>query len=268
MRSVQHLVETQFSVQMGKELTREWLAQRLKLLREITLPSIRAQSTEDFTWLLLCDQATDTEAMEQLREEEKALPNLRIELTSADRSPLAAARSIVRTDADVLITTRLDSDDAIADSYLEAIQDYADSFHDSPHERLLVNFPQGYRLDLGRDLLYEDWMPNSSFHSLFERPCRHSARTVKGPGQTHLRPFYTSTYRRLAVLGPKGAGAPHVRLHHHYPTHQDESMRAWLISVHGGNWFNRVDEETAPLPRERKPEGFSFASALEGEKRE
>jgi Putative rhamnosyl transferase len=262
MPSVQHLVETQFSVRMGKKLTREWLERRLELLRRITLPAIRAQSIETFTWLLLCDEATDAETLEQLREEEGRTPNLRVELTSEDRSPLAVIGNAVKADTDVVITTRLDSDDAITDRYLEAIQDYADSFHSSRHPRLLVNFPHGYRLDLERNLLYEDWMPNSSFHSLFERPGLGPVRTVKGPGQTHLRPFYASTYSRLAVLGPKGAGAPHVRLHHHYPTQQDESMRAWLIGVHDGNWFNRVDAQKTPLPRGAKPAGFNSLPVL------
>jgi hypothetical protein len=263
MPSVQHLLETDFSVRMGRELTSAWLAERIDLLRRFTLPAVAAQTTDAFTWLILCDQGTDLLALEQLREEQRRLPNLRIALTSESRTPLVAVRAAVRPDVDVLITTRLDSDDAVAEHYLEAVQDYAESFHRSRHDRLLVNFPRGYRLDVPGERLYEDWMPNSSFHSLFERPGRSLPSTVRHTGHESLRRRY-SRYQRLSMLGEARVDASHVRLHQHYPTHQDESMRAWLIAVHGGNLVNCIGSRERKLPKGSRPIGFAPFAAERG----
>ena len=256
MPTVQHLLETRFSVRMGgHRLTPEWLQSRLELLRRYTLPSVAAQTATSFTWLLYCDESTEPAALEQLRLEERRLDVLRLALTGPERSPLAVARAAVREDADVLITTRLDSDDAIADRYVEAIQAYARAFHRSRHEDLIVNFPRGYRLDAGDGgRLYEDWMPNSSFHSLLERPRRCQPKTVTSGEHANLRRRYAD--HRHILQGDFGG---HARLHQHYATHQDESMPAWLINVHGGNLVNRIPPTAYPLPVGSMPDGFTLA---------
>jgi len=233
---IQHMVETRFSVELGRRadgFTRAWCAERLRLLRRFCLPSIAAQSSDRFTWLVLCDESTDRQGMAELREEERRLPALRIELTSIDRPPRSVVRSLVRPSADVLITTQLDSDDLIADAYLEAVQSYAAAFHRSSHRDLLVNYPRGYRLDLESMGLYEERLANSSFHSLLERP-------RAAPVETVLR-------------------ANHAVLRQYHFTHQDESMHAWAIVVHGGNLANRI-RPSSPLKgtADAGIPGFSF----------
>jgi Putative rhamnosyl transferase len=261
MPTIQHLLETQFSVRMGRPLTLPWLRERLELLRRYTLPSVAAQTSDNFTWLLLCDETTDPEVLAELREEGRRVPDLQVVLTSDATPPLAAVRKAVDPDADVLITTRLDSDDAIADAYLAAVQDYAERFHRSRHESLLINFPRGYRLDAYRGRLYEAWMPNSSFHSLLERPQNHEPRTIRGEGHANLLSRY-ARYERLPILGRGHAGAAHIRLHQHYPTHQDDSMHAWLIVVHGGNLINSIGPTARPAPTGSKPVGFTLGEPL------
>ena len=230
---VQHLVETRFS--LGAErLTRAWLEERLELLRRYTLPSIAAQTGSSFTWLLLCGESTDPEVLERLREERRRLPALELVPTAADRGPLQVVRERVRRDADVLITTRLDSDDAIADRYLEAVQEYAGPFHRSRHERLLVAFPAGYRLDTREgSRLHRAWTPNAPFHSLFERPRRAAPWTVRGRWG-------------------------HSDLHLHCPTHQDASLRAWLKVIHGGNILDYRPPRPPEFPPGAAPAGFTL----------
>lgn len=233
---IQHIVETRFSVGLGRRpggFTRAWCEARLSLLRRFCLPSIAAQSATDFTWLVLCDESTDRGALGELREEERRLAPLRIGMTSAQLTPKALVRSLVNPDTDVLITTQLDSDDLIADRHLEAVQKYARPFHRSDHRDLLVNFPRGYRLRSPSMELFEDRMPNSSFHSLFERPRRAQVETVMK--------------------------ANHAILRQHHWTHQDESMHAWIVVVHGDNLVNRIRPHHPPavLP-DSGPAGFSL----------
>lgn len=257
MPSIQHLLETHFSVDMGRELSQSWLAERLELLRALTLPSVAAQTTRRFTWLLLCDRSTDPGTLERLREEERSSDRLRVVLTGNGTSPVDAVRAEVRRDADVLITTRLDSDDAIADRYLEAVQEYAGPFHRSSHETLLVNFPRGYRLDVRDRSLYETWLPNAPFHSLFERPRHGVAKTLRSAGHRDLLQQRYARFRRLSPFGD-GAGATHVRIHQHYPTLQDESIDAWLVGVHGGNLLNRIGPPDRRLAPGSEPPGFTL----------
>jgi Putative rhamnosyl transferase len=258
MPVIQHLLETRFSVL--PRFTAEWLAERLELVRRFSLPSVAAQTTEAFTWLLLCDETTDRDILEQLGEEERGLSPLRVVLTRGEERPLSPIRKAVRPDADVLITTRLDSDDAIADEYLAAIQDYASSFHRSSHNRLLVNFPRGYRLDARADRLYRGWMHCSPFHSLFERPKHAAPDTVMSFGRSdtdsHGRP-----YLRLG-RAKQGNTAGHPRLHYFHPTHQDTSMDAWLIAIHGGNRFSGIPHGAQALPAGSRPAGFTLGDAV------
>lgn len=201
---------------MGPEpaaFDRAWLQARIELLRRYCLPSVAAQSAQQLEWLLLCDRSTDGDTLATLRAHACDVAALRVIETDAHYAPVAAISAALRPNIDVLITTRLDSDDALADRYLEAVQDYARPFERSEHDTLLVNFPRGYRLDARTATVYETRMPNSPFHSLLERPRRAAARTV--------------------------LHGNHAFLHEDHVTHQDESLPAWLQVVHGGNLFNR-----------------------------
>lgn len=254
MPKVQHLLETRFSVMPG--FTSEWLADRLHVARMFSLPSIAAQTTDAFTWLLFCDESTDADILDQLRGEKRRLPNLRVTLTSESRTRFSVIRELVQADTDVLITTRLDSDDAIADQYLAAVQDYAEQFHRSRHRHLLLNFPRGYRMDVALGRLHRCWMPNSPFHSFLERPRDSLARGVMSGGHTALYRRYERN-QRLRMLGENGRGW-HARLHQHYPTHQDESMPAWLIGIHGGNLASGIPPTAPQLPVGSRPVGFTL----------
>lgn len=257
MPKIQHLLETRFSVRMrATPPTSEWLASRLELLRRFPLPAVAAQTSDTFTWVLFCDESTDRDVLDELYEEERRVPTMKVALTNAERTPLDVVRSLVEPDSDLLITTRLDSDDAIAEPYIEAIQSYAEPFHHSSHERMVINFPSGYRLAAGdgEPRLYRDWMLNSSFHSLFERPRLAQPETVMETTHTVLRERYAG-YRHLAEL-PLGHTTGHARLHQHYPTHHDESMAPWMIVVHGGNLVNKIPPTAHRLPAGTRPPGF------------
>lgn len=257
MLSVQHLIETRFSLR-GRDgsLTRTWLDYRLGLLRKLTIPSVAAQTTESFTWLLFCDETTDPEILEQLRELESELPVAQVAIVG-EGGPRRVVEETVRPETDVLVTTRLDSDDAIADGYVELVQSYATCFHRSAHRKMVVNCPRGYRLDTcGDHRLYRDWMLNSPFHSFFERPRHGPPETVLAFDHEILRTRYAG-YKHFQWLR-EGKTGGHNRLSQHYPTHQDESMAAWLILVHGGNVANRIPPAAIEQPADRPPGGFTF----------
>jgi hypothetical protein len=222
----QHIVETRFSVRWKvspPSFTHEWLAYRLGLLKRFCLPSVAAQTVDDITWVLFCDESTDSSAVSELRELKRDCPALRIAIVNSDRAVAIpeVVGSLVHPETEVLITTRLDSDDAIAETYLESIQAYAESFRRSGFDRLVLNFPRGYRLDLESGTAYRCRMPYSPFISLFERP-----------RESH----------------PIGAlSGAHPKMHEFFPSHQDESMAGWLQVIHGANVSNAIERTDREL---------------------
>ena len=224
---VQHLVQTRFSVRVfwGHQggFPRDWLETRLALFEDYCLASMAAQTAEDFTWLVYCDHATDPAVMARLRALERGIPQLRIALTRREMIGLAT-RPYVDPSCDVLITTRLDSDDGVHTGYVEAIQAHAEAFMRAGHATWLLNFPRGFQLDHRTGELYFAWSPASAFHSLFEREPAGTRTVLHGS---------------------------HLTMHRWHPVAQDDSLAAWLMVIHGGNVANRLVEDAQPAPVER-----------------
>jgi hypothetical protein len=104
----------------------DWMRQRMRLFVAFTLPSIAAQTCRNFVWMLLVDEKTPREYLELLRL--IPLANLRIVLTnckSLDNHAVSAVimQNVAPGEYD-LITTEIDSDDAIHTDMIAAIQRY------------------------------------------------------------------------------------------------------------------------------------------------
>lgn len=232
---VQHIIQTRFSVrtQWGHMdgFPSDWLAARLDLFDAYCYPSVAAQTTSNFQWLIYCDEATPASTMEHLRDRARALPQMQLVVTGPT-SVRTATKLLVDNEADVLITTRLDSDDAIHARYAEAIQARASDFVGSRRESWLLNFPRGFTLDRATGILYFAWSPRSHFHSLFERD-----------------PAATST-----VLAGN-----HSNFHEQHPTDQDDSLAAWVQVIHGGNVKNSLREGVwVPEAKRARLHGFGI----------
>lgn len=230
---IQHLIQTRFSVRPRwghyERFPRDWLLERLALFDQYCFPSVAAQTAEEFTWLLYCDESTDPEAMAELRERERALPQLQIALTG---TIMRSTLPVIDRTCDALVTTRLDSDDGIHRRYVEAIQARAPEY---TGDTWLVNFPRGYQLDHATGRLYLAWMTRSHFHTLFESPAE--PRTV--------------------------LSGNHSRFHEQHPTVQDDSLDAWVQVIHDGNVKNSLLENAWPADPSRL-DGFAAACGICG----
>ncbi|HET8862114.1 MAG TPA: glycosyltransferase [Solirubrobacterales bacterium] len=214
-----HVVQTRFSLRASwgfQEFPSDWLRERLALLDDYCLPSIAGQTSDDFIWHVYCDRETDRSILDELERRAEEVPQMRIAITGpgCDQPPAHVLKATEAGDRAV-ITTRLDSDDAIARGYVEAIQTHAEEFIGSERQTLLLNFPRGFQLDRDSGRLLFDWMPRSSFHSLFER---------------------VSTTLTTVLAGN------HSRFHEVHPTEHDDSIPAWLMVIHEGNVLNTLRE--------------------------
>jgi Putative rhamnosyl transferase len=214
-----HVVQTRFSVQASwgyQEFPLDWLQERLELLDAYCLPSVAGQTREDFHWHVYCDKETNPAILAELAKRAEDVPQMQIALTgSGCDNPVTHVLKATRASDQAVVTTRLDSDDAIARRYVEAIQAHADAFVESDRGTLLLNFPRGFQLDRASGRLFFDWMPRSSFHSLFER--------------------ITTTLTTVLA-------GNHAKFHEIHPTEHDDSIPAWLMVIHEGNVLNTLRE--------------------------
>lgn len=208
----------------------DWMEHRIGLFDKFCFPSVEGQSNQNFIWWILCDPDTKPEFKDQLKKFERdniifslwATDPFKIEL---DKPGWGAFRKKVNEEAsdyDVVMTTRLDNDDALHVDYVDTIQGrILEHFNKSSHESMLINFKKGYKLDTKHDQLYRTHMLNNPFQTLIEL------------GKNHIR----------TVLGLGNHSTAHERCF----TYQDEALM-WMEVLHARNIWNRIIHGDVKVP--------------------
>jgi hypothetical protein len=235
---VHQLVLTRFSIRtpgVGRlePHTREWLERRLELFDRYCAPSVAVQTEWRFDWLVFCDPDTPRDVTERLRATDPRVRVVTVPVCEDRRRVPDAlhARHYARPGADVVISTRLDSDDVLAEHAIERVRGLAGSFHASGAGRLLHNPRLGYKLQALTGRVYEARMHNSPFLSLLERDAAFGALS-----------------------------SSHTHMHLRYPVFQDDTDRFWLQVIHGGNVSNHVTAADEPIDARELPDRFGLVS--------
>jgi hypothetical protein len=169
---------------------KEWLKRRIKIFFQATFPTVLSQSNKNFTWIIKCHHKTPQWAKDELANVSKEVSAIvdyeRFDLKVYERSRIfnslyecrfpsnrlickhffekhiekSVANIVLEcTDAETqIITTRLDSDDAIAFDFIEKIQ------INSQHNRF-VDFDSGAIFCNGK--FYKFNVPNKTHPSQF-----------------------------------------------------------------------------------------------------
>ena len=223
----------------------EWLERRFELFSHYCVPSVAAQVEEEFDWIVFCDPWTAPETLDRIRAFD---PRIRIALwidpdigtaglnqTSAVETPdieteqqadVLSTLEVyphVRQDAEVVLSTRLDNDDALNHHALRRVRDHVDRYLETGHDRWLYNPLLGYKLDIQNQRLFTAVKHNSAFLTMFER------------NSDMVRP-----------AGPYAGN--HSCMYKQYPTYQDDGMRLWLMVVHGENVVNGIRQWDEEIP--------------------
>lgn len=238
-----HLILTRFSVRAHDHSPappRAWLEYRLRLFEAYCVPSFGNQTCQRFSWLVLCDESTGSWCVERLRELGASVPQLTVALTSPGRADVDAVLSRVGKGDWVLITTRVDSDDASSVDLVERVQAYAPTFWAAGHDAALLNFSRGFKLKKESGVLHDMWHPHSPHLTLFER--------------------LDSGRRPVTVLSGN-----HGFMQERYPLHVDAGPPVWVQVVHGGNVSNTVLRTDHEVPRSSLGDRFALAETDLGE---
>lgn len=184
-----------------------WLRNRIALFERYTVPSMKAQSTDAFTWVVYVDPLSPTWLLDSLAVHEAAgvlhvLP--RESVTWRDAA--ADARAISGAHGDLLVTTNLDNDDAVGSDFIARIQQAAQT---TP--RAAIYLRDG--LVIAGDEVYLRRDPDNAFCSVSEP---WSAEPL-----TAWRDWHTMLHRHLPAVSVSGEPG-------------------WLQVIHGQNVSNRA----------------------------
>jgi len=219
--AIPHVLMTRFNLATpGREATirnkPEWLATRFRLFQDFCLPSVAEQTTRAFTWIIYFDKDTPAEYQARVAELQRQVP------FEAYYTGLFAASGWPQSLAEVLeaklgamppvvLTSRLDNDDALARDYMERTASAA--LGRVPAPRVGIVITNGYIRSATS--AYRISHPCNAFASWLER--------VDQPG------------------GPLTAmGISHIDAADFGPLVQVPGPGGWLQVVHGGNVSNKV----------------------------
>lgn len=169
-----HFLLTRYAVRdrsgtLHVPLNPEWFSKRLELFNRHTLPSVKAQTTKDFTWLLFFSLEYLPE-MNPVFEAIKDLTSARLHVVvdgdwSDCNAEMRAAMSSYLADETHIISTRIDSDDEVGSDFMELIQA---GFTGQP-ERTFLNFQHGIMIENGKP---HPWINRANmFQSVIEPVC-------------------------------------------------------------------------------------------------
>lgn len=217
MKPYNHFILTIFNLPVyGDVPDEQWHLQRFQLFREFCFPSVRGQSRQDFKWLVFFSINTPKQhekAILDFSTYQNFIPIYIDSLSTFHDSLRNAITKHSRYNAEYIITTRLDNDDAISSFYVEQIQD---SFANQTFQ--FLSFPYGVVWHKQKVYIYID--NYNPFVSLIE----HAA---------DYKTIHCITHREIYTLGEvKQLGS--------------KAQPAWMQVVHGNNIRNRVRGRRVP----------------------
>ena len=139
-----------FLIRFNMNTTDEgWLKQRISLFERFTLSSLHDQTNKNYRVILFCDERT-TESWKRVIESYR----FDIEWTHRkwfDSESVVVNEAVskrITNSEDIIITTRLDNDDAICRSFVDRTQKAAKVNH-------VISFPLGYLYKNGKIYLHD-----------------------------------------------------------------------------------------------------------------
>lgn len=136
--------------------TDEWLEERFRLFDAYCYPSVAAQDTSKFTWIVLFNSETPDKYRQLIAKYEQKCPTMQATFLEpfGNEDALIQQEISKRLTDDVshIITTRLDSDDMIRADYISLIQ----SCFKPEMEDVFLNYAHGFQFDETQKILYDN----------------------------------------------------------------------------------------------------------------
>ena len=226
-KPLQIIILTRFNLnhdteQCSKHLDRQWLERRFDIFEQYCLPSVAAQSDEDFEWIVMFDHKTPKEFIERAQHGSTLCKQLRIKLLPFYKNYNDAYAAIGReyiSGAEQLVSIRLDNDDALNRHFVELIR------HNTPppnNKTIILTFPHGLQ-----------WFTES-----------HALMHVRSVSNHYLTFVEHADDNVITALGCDHSLAKRSFALHKIAVHKP----MWLEVVHGLNIANNISIFMLPRP--------------------
>lgn len=178
---IDHFLITRFNIAMPHKkdkhnrptLTKEWLDNRFELFETYCLPSIKQQTNRDFKWLCLFDADTPEEYKQRIEGYEKILDNIVVCYLTEEKTEgetlYSALKELIKpylsSDAEIVVTTRVDNDDALNKEMMEQIRLHVLKGNSSGK---ILSFYYGYQYVVKLNMIVKRRSVNNHYLSLVE----------------------------------------------------------------------------------------------------
>jgi hypothetical protein len=161
-----------------------WMTHRLRLFADFCVPTVRQQTTREFTWIICLDTATPDVTLDAIRHLVAGVPRAEFLLAPSHDVMMQRLRERLDADeADFIMTSRLDNDDGLGPDYISIVQS-----HFEPVDKRLINLLGGLLYDAPNRVLTRLRLSRfNHFTSLVERNM-HDGRVLTVIGFPHTRP--------------------------------------------------------------------------------
>lgn len=130
-------------------LDEHWMTHRLWLFRKYCVPTIIAQTCQNFEWIIYCDINTSFIKKTQIEESVRLFPHAMIRMVAHQGEMMSDLREYMSSaDTPYIITTRLDNDDGLGGNLIHDIQD-----HFKEIDKLLLNPSSGILYDINEKVM-------------------------------------------------------------------------------------------------------------------
>lgn len=216
---LEHYIITRFNVKTAfapQGVSAEWMDSRLKFFSQFTVPSLLAQTNQNFTWICAIDTQTSSLDRCRILEAASGFPKERFVLLDCETPFTASLIDYLkdRVKEPYLLTTRLDNDDALGKNYVSSLQAYLQS---TCLNRPLsfFGFPRGYTYNVQTDALKSTYIEMNAFCSCLEAVSQD------------FKTVYRGNHRHLDRQGP------------FFELSSLPNPAAYLQVIHGGNVRNQ-----------------------------
>lgn len=147
---------------MRRILDEDYLKERFSIFEKYTLPSMKQQTNQNFTWLILFHKNTPDSLKKRIEELKEEMDFIDLYFGDEEKFAFSKYCNIQEENIEYAITTRIDNDDMFSVDYIDKIQEYANN---NLHECIL-SFSKGRKYDLNSKKKYEYERKDNHFLSM------------------------------------------------------------------------------------------------------
>lgn len=221
---ISHYIITRFNIRIPSSLTRqlqtidvtrdeEYLEDRFKLFFEYTVPSVLQQSDKGFVWILMFSANTPQQFKNRIATLERENPFIKTLYIADDENCNDILENyILERHKNIIVTSRLDNDDAIHRDYVKEI-----------HTVILQQEIQEFALIFNNGCQYDE---THKFLSKYHFPKNHFSTLVEVGNKDKIKTILRFNHMEI------GNNVNTVELNNDIPM--------WLEVVHATNVSNRM----------------------------